>query len=90
MKISDFKELANIFEDFGYDLYLVGGSVRDYLLHSSFLDADCVSNASIEDIKRFLKIKSSATILYNIVGNSKGIQNFVERIRMHFPTRIAR
>lgn len=71
MKISDFKELANIFAKFGYDLYLVGGSVRDYLLHSSFLDADCVSNASIEDIKKFLKVKSeyknmsSAKFVYN-------------------------
>lgn len=71
MKISDFKELANIFAKFGYDLYLVGGSVRDYLLHSSFLDADCVSNASIEDIKKFLKVKSE----YKNMGSAKFVYN---------------
>ena len=71
MKISDFKELADIFAKFGYDLYLVGGSVRDYLLHSSFLDADLVSNASIDDIKKFLKAKSE----YKNMGSAKFIFN---------------
>lgn len=58
MNLELFKELANLFKEKGFDLFLVGGSVRDYILTSSFDDADFVSNASIEDIEKFLKVKA--------------------------------
>lgn len=58
MNLDLFKELANVFKENGFDLFLVGGSVRDYLLTSSFSDADFVSNASVDDMEKFLKVKS--------------------------------
>ena len=49
-----FIELANEFNKHGYQLYLVGGSVRDYLLNEPLTDMDAVSEATPEEILAFL------------------------------------
>ena len=53
-KIKSFKALANIFESSGYHLYLVGGTVRDYLLGLPLEDMDAVSDATPSEIITFL------------------------------------
>ena len=54
IKIYIFKELAKKFNSHGYNLYLVGGTVRDYLLGEPLTDVDCVSEATPEEIASFL------------------------------------
>lgn len=49
-----FIELANEFNKHGYQLYLVGGTVRDYLLNEPLTDMDAVSEAIPEEILAFL------------------------------------
>ena len=53
-KLKVFIELANLYESHGYQLYLVGGSVRDYLLGKELTDMDVVTNATPEQEKEFL------------------------------------
>ena len=54
-KISLFQELADLFNRHGYQLYLVGGSTRDYLLNIPLTDMDLVTDATPEDTKSFLE-----------------------------------
>lgn len=54
-KLEVFKSLSRIFKDNGYSLYLVGGTVRDYLLGLPLIDFDVVTNATPSDMNRFLE-----------------------------------
>lgn len=54
-KITIFINLANRFEENGFSLYLVGGSVRDYLLNIPLTDMDVVTDATPSDMKKFIK-----------------------------------
>lgn len=49
-----FIELAKEFNKHGYELYLVGGTVRDYLLNEPLTDMDAVTEATPEEIMAFL------------------------------------
>lgn len=53
-KIKLFIELASLFNSHGFQLYLVGGSTRDYLLNLPLVDMDLVSDATPSDVKLFL------------------------------------
>lgn len=53
-KILDYLSLNKLFEENGFSLYLVGGTVRDYLLNLPLDDMDVVTDATPEDIKKFL------------------------------------
>lgn len=50
-----FLDLAIIFEKHGYDLYMVGGTSRDYLLNLKVEDFDFVTDATPNEMKVFLK-----------------------------------
>lgn len=52
-KIQAYKELAKIFQTNGYNLYLVGGAVRDYLLNIELTDMDVATDATPKDILGF-------------------------------------
>lgn len=68
--------LNNIFTDNGYELYLVGGAVRDFLLDKPIKDYDLATNAVPDDIERILKASNIKTIG---TGQKFGIINaFVE------------
>ena len=49
-----YQNLSKLFKDNGYQLYLVGGTVRDYLLGLSLSDMDAVTDATPEQMKVFL------------------------------------
>lgn len=49
-----FIKLANIFYENGYNLYIVGGTTRDYLLGLEVFDYDFVTDATPQEIKKFL------------------------------------
>lgn len=52
--IEAFSNIADIFAKYGYKLYLVGGSVRDYLLKVGTTDLDVCTDATPEEMKEFL------------------------------------
>ena len=53
-KIKEYQELAQIFISHGFNLFLVGGTVRDYLLNKELTDMDAVSDATPEQVISFL------------------------------------
>ena len=53
-KIQEFQKLALIFISRGFNLFLVGGTVRDYLLNKDLTDMDAVSDATPFEILSFL------------------------------------
>lgn len=57
-KLITFISLNKKFEEAGFSLYLVGGTVRDYLLNKSLTDMDAVTDATPSDIKSFLDVKT--------------------------------
>ena len=63
-KLDSFKRLAQLFKDHGYNLYLVGGSVRDYLLNLDINDLDVCTDATPDDIKSFYNEEASYTFSY--------------------------
>ena len=54
MNLNIFKKLANLFNENGFSLFIIGGTSRDYLLGLEVLDYDFVSDATPEDMKKFL------------------------------------
>ena len=54
-KLEAFIKFADLFESHGYHLYLVGGSVRDYLLGIPLTDMDVVTDATPDQEKTFLE-----------------------------------
>ena len=53
-RIKSFQSLAEVFAKHGFSLYLVGGTVRDYLLGYALEDMDAVSDATPTQIMSFL------------------------------------
>lgn len=49
-----FSNLADLYAKYGYKLYLVGGSVRDYLLKIPSSDLDLCTDATPDETKEFL------------------------------------
>ena len=49
-----FTKIFNLFHDNGYSLFMVGGTVRDYLLGLELFDMDVVSDATPNQMKEFL------------------------------------
>ncbi|MBQ0009357.1 MAG: CCA tRNA nucleotidyltransferase [Firmicutes bacterium] len=49
-----FTKLVNIFKENGYRLYMIGGTTRDYLLGLEVFDYDFVTDATPEEIQKFL------------------------------------
>lgn len=54
-KIELFQELVELYSKNGFQLYMVGGSVRDYLLNLPLNDMDLVTDATPELEKSFLE-----------------------------------
>ena len=53
-KLQEFQSLAALFKSHGYNLYLVGGTVRDYLLGIELTDMDAVTDATPLQVVQFL------------------------------------
>lgn len=52
-------ELATLFEEKGYSLFMVGGTSRDFLLGKEVSDYDLVTDATPEQMKEFLEFDTS-------------------------------
>lgn len=53
-KLKIFQKLHETFKNNGFSLYLVGGTVRDYLLKRSLTDMDAVTDATPKDMEKFI------------------------------------
>lgn len=53
-QLDSYKKLVKIFKDHGFNLFLVGGTVRDFLLKINLTDLDLVTNAKPSDMHKFL------------------------------------
>lgn len=53
-KLEVFKDLSDLFLSHSYSLYLVGGTVRDFLLDIPLKDMDLVTNATPSEMKEFI------------------------------------
>ena len=67
-KIQYFINLTEIFESKGFSLYMVGGSVRDYLLNIELTDMDLVTDATPEELKALLP---NADFTFSKMGSIK-------------------
>ena len=52
-----FEKIKKIFNENGFRIYMIGGTSRDFLLGNKILDYDFVTNATPEDISKFLDVK---------------------------------
>ena len=53
------KNILNVFIENGYEAYIVGGFVRDYLLGKETYDVDIATNALPKDVRRIFGLSSS-------------------------------
>jgi tRNA nucleotidyltransferase/poly(A) polymerase len=53
-QLSSFQKLHEVFAHHGFSLYVVGGTVRDFLLSLPLSDLDVVTDATPEEMKTFL------------------------------------
>lgn len=60
-KINSFLTLAKLFNKNGRRLYLVGGTVRDFLLGKELTDMDATTDATPDEVKTFFTEKSDFT-----------------------------
>ena len=74
-KLEEFDNLATIFKNHGYRLFLVGGTVRDYLLGEELTDMDAVSDATPIEIETFL---NDADFTFKRFGSVKYKSNGVK------------
>ena len=80
-KLSLYLELSKLFEDHGFSLYLVGGTVRDYLLGVSLSDMDLVTNAKPDEMKIFLDGSYKYSHLGNVSFKYQGVHFDVTTLR---------
>lgn len=67
------KNILKKIESEGYEAYIVGGFVRDYLLKKNSFDVDICTNAKPKDLVNFLNIKQS---INNYGGFNIKIKNY--------------
>lgn len=69
-KLKIFQQLSGVFNKHGFKLYLVGGTVRDFILKKSLTDFDMVTDATPNDVKTFLN-ESIILNKYSNLGSLK-------------------
>ena len=71
-KIKAFQSLADLFSKHNFSLYLVGGTVRDYLLNKELNDMDVVTEATPSELKPFLigdyTFEKYGSVKVNVLG----------------------
>lgn len=76
-----FTELAKVFSNHGYKLYLVGGTVRDVLLNIPLTDMDAVTDATPEEMKHFIDGDFTYAIMGSVKCKYDGIRFDVTTLR---------
>ena len=77
-----FLKLNQVFNDHGYQLYLVGGTVRDILLNIPLTDMDVVTDATPEEMKSFIDgdytFSKMGSVKYNFLNTKFDITTLRE------------
>ena len=76
-----FLKLAKLFLDNGYNLYMVGGTSRDYLLNKEILDFDFATDATQDEMKSFLDVNSSFSSLGSMSIKFDGVKVDITTLR---------
>ncbi len=81
--IKNYLELVTLFEKNGYSLFLVGGTVRDYLLGLPLTDMDVVTDAIPDEIEEFLPEANFVFAKYGSVSykDSDGVKFDITTLR---------
>ena len=81
--IKHYLELVKIFEKNNHSLFLVGGTVRDYLLGLPLTDMDVVTDAVPEEIEKFLPEANFVFAKYGSVSykDSDGVKFDITTLR---------
>lgn len=75
-------EVSNIFEEHGYKIYAVGGTVRDFLLEREIYDYDFVTDATPKEMKLFLDNYNDVFAKYGVmIYKHKGIKIEITTLR---------
>ena len=75
-------EVSNIFEQHGYKIYAVGGTVRNFLLEREVHDYDFVTDATPEEMKLFLDNYNDVFAKYWVmIYRHKGIKIEITTLR---------
>ena len=75
-------EVSNIFEEHGYKIYAVGGTVRDFLLEREVHDYDFATDATPEEMKLFLDNYNDVFAKYGVmIYRHKGIKIEITTLR---------
>lgn len=75
-------EVSDIFEEHGYKIYAVGGTVRDFLLEREIHDYDFVTDATPEEMKLFLDNYNDVFAKYGVmIYKHKGIKIEITTLR---------
>ena len=73
-KFESYKNLTKIFNNHGFKLFLVGGAVRDFLMNLPLKDIDLVTDATPDEMEKFLidadfTFKKYGFVKLNFEGN---------------------
>lgn len=71
----EFSNLVKLFNDNGFKLYLVGGTVRDFLLGKPLTDMDAVTDATPEETRAFL---AKADYTFSKMGSIKYVSGGIK------------
>ena len=76
-----FLKLSKLFLDNGYNLYMVGGTSRDYLLNKEILDFDFATDATQDEMKSFLNVNTSFSSLGSMSIKFDGVKVDITTLR---------
>ena len=76
-----FIELAKVFSNHGYKLYLVGGTVRDILLNIPLTDMDAVTDATPDEMKQFIDGDFTYASMGSVKSKFDGIRFDITTLR---------
>lgn len=82
-KIDAYLRLAKIFKQKGFNLYLVGGTVRDFLLHIPLTDMDLATDAVPNQMIPFLDNPDTSFQQYGVIKyNFEGVKFDITTLRI--------
>lgn len=76
-----FISLADLFEKNGFDLYMVGGTTRDFLLGKELVDFDFATNATIDEMKCFMEISENFKSIGSMTCKYQGTKVDITTLR---------
>lgn len=80
-KIKAFLDLYEVFHKHGYQLYLVGGTVRDIYLKIPLTDMDVVTDATPEEMKSFLDADYTFSKMGSVKYNFSSVKFDITTLR---------